>query len=311
MYATIFENHIVVGSGETHLSFGIAGDEDRTVIDGMIVNVVKYVIPTVEVDVAMFVGALVVLFRTGGLNHNAKFAYYTYDEIMKLHEEGKLSSAGTWKSRHLGREYEAKLKNGKKLDKKLIRLLKHAPTKPGEQRLSKSDRAYLLGFLGIKTDIDFRDDWECYGMTESPLGDDVKWCHYSWIDPYGGIVSPNGRASAARAFTELLKPSNYPIVFHCIGGVDRTGTFAFMLNALLGVDEEELVRDYEMSFIKGAGVDKIHYGWFDSLLKATHALPGNTLADKFKQYFISLGFTEAQVDKVREFLLESPRKYEE
>ena len=84
-----------------------------------------------------------------------------------------------------------------------------------------------------------------------------------------------------------------------------------MLNALLGVDEEELVRDYEMSFIKGAGVDKIHYGWFDSLLKATHALPGNTLADKFKQYFISLGFTEAQVDKVREFLLESPRKYEE
>ena len=244
------------------------------------------------------------VFRTGGLNHNAKTAYYTYDEILKLHEEGTLAKAGTWKSRRLGREYEAKLKSGRGLDKRFLRLFKHGPKAPGDERLSEADRAYLLGFLGIKTDIDFRDDWECYGMTGSPLGDDVYWCHYTWINGYGGLNLPNGRASAARAFSVFLEPKNYPIVFHCIGGTDRTGTFAFMLNALLGVDEEELVRDYEMSFIGGAGVDKRHYGWLETMLKAAHELPGDTLADKFRRYFISLGFTPEQVDGVREFLLE-------
>ena len=244
------------------------------------------------------------VFRTGGLNYNAKAEYYTYDEILKLHEEGKLRSAGTWKSHGLGREYESRLKSGKGIDRKNLRLFKHGPKNPGDQRLSDADRAYMRRFLGIKTDIDFRDDWECYGMTVSPLGDDVHWYHYTWISGYGGLNKPNGRASAARAFSVFIHQHLYPIDFHCIGGTDRTGTFAFMLNALLGVDEEELIRDYEMSFIGGAGVDKRHYEWLESMLKAAHALPGDTLADKFRRYFISLGFTEEEVDGVREFLLE-------
>ncbi len=247
------------------------------------------------------------VFRTGGLNHNAKAPFYTYDEILKLHEEGKLATAGTWKSRHIGREYEAKLKSGKGIDKDFLRLYKHGPKAPGEERLSAADRDYMLGFLKIKTDIDFRDDWECYGMTGSPLGDDVKWYHYTWICGYGGLATPNGRASAARVFSLFADKKNYPIVFHCIGGTDRTGTFAFMMNAFLGVDEEDLIRDYEMSFIGAAGVDKRHYGWLEILLRAAHSLPGDTLADKFRRYFISLGFTEEEVDGVREFLLE-PRR---
>lgn len=244
------------------------------------------------------------VFRTGGLNYNAKAEYYTYDEILKLHEEGKLAKAGTWKSHGLGREYEAKLKSGKGLDKNNLKLFKHGPTKPGDQRLSDADRAYMLGFLNIKTDIDFRDDWECFGMTGSPLGDDIHWYHYNWIGSYGGYNRPNGRASAARAFSVLPHQHLYPLVFHCIGGTDRTGMFAFMLNALLGVDEEELIRDYEMSFIALGGVDKRHYEWMESMLKTAHELPGDTLADKFRRYFISLGFTEEEVDGVREFLLE-------
>ena len=244
------------------------------------------------------------VFRTGGLNHNAKTAYYTYDEILQLHAEGKLATAGTWKSRYLGREYEAKLKSGKGIDKNFLRLFKHGPKAPGDERLSDADRAYMLGFLKIKTDIDFRDDWECYGMTGSPLGDDVQWLHYSWIAGYGGIVAPQGKASAIRAFSVFLERKNFPIDFHCIGGTDRTGTFAFIMNALLGVDEEELIRDYEMSFIGGAGVDKRHYGWLEKMLQAAHSLPGDTLADKFKGYFLSVGFTEEQIEGVREFLLE-------
>ena len=248
------------------------------------------------------------ILRTGGLNHNAKTAYYTYDEIIQLHKEGKLEKAGTWKSRYLGKEYEAKLKKGQKLDKHFLRLFKHGPKAPGDERLSDADRAYLLGFIGIKSDLDFRDSWECFGMTGSPLGDDVRWFHYNWVSGYGSFVKPNGRASAARAFSVFVDPKNYPIDFHCIGGTDRTGTFAYLLNALLGVDEEELIRDYEWSFISGSGVDKRHYGWLETLLKSAHELPGDTLAEKMKGYFLSLGFTDKEIEDLREFLLEPPAR---
>ena len=242
--------------------------------------------------------------RTGGLNYNANYTYYTYDEILALHKEGKLATAGVGKSRGLGAEYEAKLKRGKGLDKSRLRLIKCAPDKPGDERLTPADKDFLLGFIGIKSDLDFRSDWECFGMTGSPLGEDVTWYHYCCVSGYGGFVSPTGRASAALAFSLFVDKKNYPIDFHCIGGTDRTGTFAYLLEGLLGVDEEDLIRDYEMSFIGGGGVDKRHYGWLETLIKAVRALPGDTLADKLEGYFLSLGYTKEQIEFVREFLLE-------
>ena len=38
------------------------------------------------------------------------------------------------------------------------------------------------------------------------------------------------------------------VVFHCGGGRDRTGLVALLLLALAGVEHEEIVRDYELSF---------------------------------------------------------------
>lgn len=37
------------------------------------------------------------------------------------------------------------------------------------------------------------------------------------------------------------------IYFHCIGGADRTGTLAFLIEALLGVSENDLSKDYELT----------------------------------------------------------------
>ena len=242
--------------------------------------------------------------RTGGLNHNAPTVYYTYDEILKMHAEGTLAGAGVGKSRSLGYEYETKLKSGKGIDRKFLRLIKQGPDKPGAERLTPADKDYLLGFIGLKSDLDFRSDWECFGMTGSPVGEDVNWYHYCCVSGYGGFVSPTGRASAALAFSLFVDEKNYPIDFHCIGGTDRTGTFAYLLEGLLGVDEEDLIRDYEMSFIAGGGVDKRHYGWLETLIKAVRELPGDTIPEKLERYFLSLGYTKEQIEFVREFLLE-------
>ena len=244
------------------------------------------------------------VFRSGGLNNNAKIEYYTYKEILEMHKAGTLAKAGAGQSRRLGPEYEAKLSSGKGIDRHFLRLIKAPPSAPGLPKLTEESRAYILDKFGIKTDLDFRGDWECFGMTGSPLGDGVTWCHYPCRSGYGGFVTPLGRATAAEAFSLLVNRKNYPIVFHCIGGTDRTGTFAYLLNGLLGVSEEELILDYDISFMGGQGPDARHRGWQSGLTKAARELPGDTLAEKFKRYFISLGFTEEEVEGVREFLLE-------
>ena len=43
-----------------------------------------------------------------------------------------------------------------------------------------------------------------------------------------------------------------PVYFHCHGGSDRTGTLAFLIEALLGVSELDLCRDYEVTYYSGS-----------------------------------------------------------
>ena len=243
--------------------------------------------------------------RTSGLNNNAKNTYYTYEEILELHRQGKLAGAGVGNgAAHLSRKYASQLGRGNGIDRNFLRLIKEPPKGPGTERLSAADRDYLLNFWKIKTDLDLRGDWETFGLLFSPLGKDVNFFHFETRAGYGGIVTPVGRACQALNLSVFVNRENYPIDFHCIGGTDRTGTLAYLLNAFLGVAEEELIRDYEMSFIGSGGVDKRHYGWLMSLVTAVRDLPGDTLADKVWKYYLSLGFTEDQLAQLREQLLE-------
>ena len=144
-------------------------------------------------------------------------------------------------------------------------------------------------------------------MLFSPLGKDVTWCHYETRVGYGGFMTPVGRACQALNLSVFVDKNSYPIDFHCIGGTDRTGTLAYLLNGFLGVAEEDLIRDYEMSFIGSGGVDKRHYAWLTSLVERVRELPGETIAQKINGYYLSLGFTQEQLDELRERLLE-PKK---
>ena len=50
-----------------------------------------------------------------------------------------------------------------------------------------------------------------------------------------------------QAMELLADENNYPIYFHCSAGADRTGTFAYLVNGLLGVPYEDLVKDFEIT----------------------------------------------------------------
>jgi protein-tyrosine phosphatase len=66
------------------------------------------------------------------------------------------------------------------------------------------------------------------------------------LDVYQGMV-----ANSARVFGELLsgltKPDGLPAVFHCAAGKDRTGMTAAILLTVLGVSEDDVLDDYELT----------------------------------------------------------------
>ena len=240
------------------------------------------------------------VYRTAGLNSNAPMEYYTNEEILDFEKKGELVKMG-----HPGRELHRRLARGEKLSSHPSRngLVKRTCFAPGRRRLSDREVARILSFYGIRTDIDLRTDNECYGMTGSPLGPSVKWVHISYSG-YTGAFSEAGLAINKKVFAVFMDDNCYPIVFHCIGGADRTGTVAMLLEALLGVPEDELWRDYLTTGFVGGVSDAKHQQWFGSALKKLKEYPGATLADKAEAYFLKLGFTKDDVSRLRERLLE-------
>ena len=55
------------------------------------------------------------------------------------------------------------------------------------------------------------------------------------------------------AFKLYTDYNNYPILFHCTSGADRTGTFAFLLCGMLGVEVGDLYKDFELTCFSMGG----------------------------------------------------------
>ena len=240
------------------------------------------------------------VYRTAGLNYNAPIDYYSTDEILELERSGKLEKMGTQ-----GEKLHRKLASGEKLSSHAVRngLVKRSRFAPGKRRLSDREVTRILSTYGIRSDIDLRSANECYGMTGSPLGPSVKWFNISYR-AYTGAFDDKGMAINKKVFDVFMDGDNYPIVFHCIGGADRTGTVAMLLEALLGVPEDELWKDYLATGFTGRVSDHRHRKMFGSALDCLKKKPGETLAEKAEAFFVEIGFTKEDVRSLRERLLE-------
>ena len=181
--------------------------------------------------------------------------------------------------------------------------VKHVPYAPGKARLNQAAIHYMTNTLGIKSDIDLRGEWECFKMNGSPLGGNVTWFHID-SSRYAGIFTDWGRTEFAKAFRVFLDEKNYPIDFHCIHGKNRTGSLAFVLNALLGVAEEELIRDWEVTIFCDTAKDFQHESKYDELIAAFSGLPGKDLCEKAEAYVKSCGFSDADIVRFRSLMLE-------
>ena len=191
--------------------------------------------------------------------------------------------------------------------------------KPGRNRLTVADLAYLKGELGIKTDLDLRWDRETANMKASPLGEGVKFVNHQ-SGSYKAIFADGekGKKTMAENFRLFTDEANYPIYFHCIGGADRTGSLAYVLNGICGVSKHDLEVDWESTFypdVHGAkdegkeAKDKDWRGshWFDEGF-AKYGTADSSLRERIELYLIDCGVTREEIEKVRELMLEPAQK---
>ena len=155
----------------------------------------------------------------------------------------------------------------------------------------------------MKTDVDLRSDREVYGMEGSPLGPTVAWVNVS-SSAYGGMQDEGGRKAFAKVFRVFLDPENYPIDFHCIAGQDRTGAVAFILNALLGVEEEQLYLDWEATAFWNPSPHFNHEKLFFKLVRGFDRWPGDTINERVEAYVLDLGFAPEDIAAFRDLMLE-------
>lgn len=169
--------------------------------------------------------------------------------------------------------------------------------------------------LGVGADLDLRTATEAVDISVSPLGEEVDYVRFEEANAYYYDKFWNSD-EYIRAFQWVIDElrQGKPVFFHCIYGADRTGTLAFLIEALLGADENQLAIDYELtSFSFGLESPPRRRGpknelsvyryrqMLEGLLSARFS--GASLQEKIRR-FLSSGISGEDLDWFASFMLE-------
>ncbi len=215
--------------------------------------------------------------------------------------------AGAWNVRDLGGR---KGLNGKRIRQNLIirggglNLNSEDGVTKGKTSIKPDGIKFMLRTLKIKTDLDLRGKKEVADMNASPLGNSVKWINIS-AEAYAGTFSDKGKAAFVKAFRLFCDKKNYPIYVHCIGGADRTGSLAFILNAILGVSADELEKDWQATIFTDRNMDFIAEPRYVKLLEGfdEFGTDDESYTLKVERYLKSGGITDKEIAKFRKIML--------
>ena len=185
--------------------------------------------------------------------------------------------------------------------------------------ITSNGRKELVNVLGVKTQIDLRKSSEyssqptISGLKHLTIGTNGAVSiqgagELSWLYrlPSNSKLNPILKKELEYFATE----TNYPIIFNCSAGRDRTGCLAFLIKALCGAEKKDLLRDYEFGcfswFGSNWGREKDGTSQVDNVLSAVYNAyneiyynyEGNTFADKTYSFLLDCGLSSATLDKI-------------
>lgn len=169
-----------------------------------------------------------------------------------------------------------------------------------------ADIDIFLNQLGIKHELNLR------GATEGNSSVTI-------LRDYVGFTCPENypwySISDSVTWKEILRcifdcvAQSKPVYFHCSAGADRTGTVACILEAILGMSQSDIDKDYELtSFGTGTGTEnqvrRRNETEWTNLITAINSLNGTTFRDKVINWAASLGFTAEEINAFRSSMID-------
>lgn len=171
------------------------------------------------------------------------------------------------------------------------------------ESLTTLGKKQLREEFAFKTEIDLR--YEALGkMTNTVFGENATY-HLYCHSPYEGIFDIGSQEMNVEILNYFADINNYPIFFHCVAGADRTGTVAMLLEAILGLSDEDIIYDYNATSVSG----NIR-SWLgtDGTVKLAEGLneryPNKPLSEQLENYVIDTGINPEVLQKIKDILLE-------
>ncbi len=180
--------------------------------------------------------------------------------------------------------------------------------------VDESDINYLVNACGIQYEIDLRGENESAAVTSSALGNSVGYKRFALEQStYKSYVDLNGTAYTTTA--ECLKKvmenvsNGIPTYIHCAAGADRTGTVCFILEALLGVSQEDCDKDYELTCFSSGSDDytdrlRTSVNWVD-LITYFNSFVGDSLQKRVSNWCSEAGIDDELIEAYRTAMINS------
>ena len=165
--------------------------------------------------------------------------------------------------------------------------------------ITKAGQAQMWDELGVRVEIDMRDESWC----EGPYIDGVDYYVLS-IPSFTDDQRFEEFSDVYRQVFELIANADEkPVYLHCNSGADRTGIVTFMLLTLCGVDYDDIARDYLFSNFtdqRSRELTSEFNNWWAKL----DYFEGDTKADQAKNWLRLKGVSEADIEHIREIFVE-------
>ena len=168
--------------------------------------------------------------------------------------------------------------------------------------ISDTGRDAVLNTMKVAADIDLR------GASTNPL---ELESYYPYSVTMFAITGNSGALyiKAIRQIIQLLEQYQFDeraVYFHCIYGADRTGTLAFLIEALLGVSESDLSKDFELtSFYElRARNGSSRYSIINQLIPTISNYEGENMQEKVTTWALEGGIYPEEIETLKTLLLE-------
>ena len=165
--------------------------------------------------------------------------------------------------------------------------------------LTKKGEAQMRDELGVRVEIDMRDESWC----EGPYIEGVEY-YVLPIPSFTDDTRFEEFSSVYKQVFELIANADEaPVYLHCNSGADRTGIVTFMLLAVCGVDYDDIARDYLFSNFTDQRSRELT-SEFDNWWAKLDYFAGDTKAEQAKNWLRLKGVSEADIEHIREIFVE-------